>query len=79
MVNAIFGFCDIRNFTDCTEVFRDCISSLINCISGSRAHVLLSLTLSDRCSELTSSHSSTASRVTCIPALVKTTGPPTRT
>ena len=44
LVNAIFGFCDIRNFTDCTEVLRDCISSLVNCISGSSARVSLSLT-----------------------------------
>ena len=31
VVHAIFGFCDIRNFTDCTEVQKhfSCISILI--------------------------------------------------
>jgi class 3 adenylate cyclase len=30
LVHAIFGFCDIRNFTDCTEVLRADIVKLVN-------------------------------------------------
>jgi class 3 adenylate cyclase len=30
LVHAIFGFCDIRNFTDCTEVLRPDIVKLVN-------------------------------------------------
>jgi hypothetical protein len=29
-VVAIFGFCDIRNFTDATEVFQEQVISLVN-------------------------------------------------
>ena len=33
LVHAIFGFCDIRNFTDCTEVLRADIVKLVNGIA----------------------------------------------
>lgn len=29
-VLAIFGFCDIRNFTDATEIFQESVISLVN-------------------------------------------------
>jgi hypothetical protein len=34
LVHAIFGFCDIRNFTDCTEVLRADIVKLVNQIAN---------------------------------------------
>ena len=33
LVHAIFGFCDIRNFTDCTEVLRADIVKLVNSVA----------------------------------------------
>ena len=33
IVQAIFGFCDIRNFTDCTEVLRADIVRLVNAVA----------------------------------------------
>ena len=31
---AIFGFCDIRNFTDSTEVFQESVISLVNKVAS---------------------------------------------
>ena len=36
LVHAIFGFCDIRNFTDCTEVLR---ANIVNLVNGVAKHV----------------------------------------
>jgi hypothetical protein len=33
-VLAIFGFCDIRNFTDATEVFQESVISLVNQVAS---------------------------------------------
>merc|ERR1719305_1665122 len=33
-VDAIFGFCDIRNFTDATEVLQDQVMVFVNRIAG---------------------------------------------
>merc|ERR1719191_970324 len=33
-VEAIFGFCDIRNFTDATEVLQDQVMVFVNRIAG---------------------------------------------
>ena len=33
IVQAIFGFCDIRNFTDCTEVLHADIVRLVNAVA----------------------------------------------
>merc|ERR1719253_1402981 len=33
-VDAIFGFCDIRNFTDATEVLQDQVMLFVNRIAG---------------------------------------------
>lgn len=33
-VLAIFGFCDIRNFTDATEVFQEKVISLVNQVAN---------------------------------------------
>eukprot|EP00921_Rhytidocystis_pertsovi_P005489 GHVQ01009452.1.p1 GENE.GHVQ01009452.1~~GHVQ01009452.1.p1 ORF type:complete len:1149 (-),score=136.56 GHVQ01009452.1:121-3567(-) len=33
-VNAIFGFCDIRNFTDATEILREKVMVFVNQIAG---------------------------------------------
>jgi len=37
VMQGIFGFCDIRNFTDCTEVLRADIVKLVNAV-GSHVH-----------------------------------------
>jgi energy-coupling factor transporter ATP-binding protein EcfA2 len=36
LVHAIFGFCDIRNFTDCTEILR---ANIVNLVNGVAKHV----------------------------------------
>jgi hypothetical protein len=33
IVYAIFGFCDIRNFTDCTEVLKEEVLAFVNTIA----------------------------------------------
>jgi hypothetical protein len=33
-VKAIFGFCDIRNFTEATEVFQESVISLVNQVAS---------------------------------------------
>jgi len=34
VVHAIFGFCDIRNFTDCTEVLQVDVVKLVNGVAS---------------------------------------------
>ena len=36
VVHAIFGFCDIRNFTDCTEVLH---AKIVNLVNGVAEHI----------------------------------------
>ena len=33
-MKAIFGFCDIRNFTEATEVFQESVISLVNQVAS---------------------------------------------
>ncbi len=33
IVYAIFGFCDIRNFTDCTEILKEEVLAFVNTIA----------------------------------------------